>query len=232
MATGSETQTRPNISWRIPEDWAAELQSGHVILVPANTHVGTLSQSGYIVYTHDEQSPAHAQIFGLYPDKLREAFGFLEQTGYTYQGFRHCFFQDQQDQGEDATAHQRELAIAQYRDRLAALRDAAEEEGISWNEASEQDFLAFTADNPHWRKAGLALMDNGNLRAVWEWEDDDETHLALQFLGARMVQFVIFKRRLESVQVSRMAGTDTFSGINPLVMAFELTSLVCPHDKL
>ena len=122
-------------------------------------------------------------------------------------------------------------ALAQYRDRLAELREAAEDDAIVWNEASAQDFHAFISDHPHWRKAGLALMDNGNLRAVWEWESDDETHLALQFLGSKSVQFVIFKRRRGAGRVSRVAGTDSFTGINFLVMAFQLHQLVHLHDK-
>ena len=122
-------------------------------------------------------------------------------------------------------------ALAQYRDRLAELREDAEDDAIVWNEASAQDFHAFISDHPHWRKAGLELMDNGNLRAVWEWKSDDETHLALQFLGNMMAQYVIFKRRPGAENVSRVAGADTFDGIKRQVAIFELIPLVHLHDK-
>lgn len=228
MTTGSETQSGSDIPWQIPEDWVADLQSGHIMVAPANIPSGALSPRGYTVYAHDERPPPHPHGLILDPDRVREAFGFLERTGYTYQGFRPWLYQSQ---GEDATAYQRALAIAQCRDRLAALRDAAEDDGIPWNEDSAQDFLAFISDNPHWRSAGLALMDSGNLRAVWEWESDDETHLALQFLGSKSVQFVIFKRRPGAGRVSKVTGTDSFNGINFLVMAFQLAPLVHLHDK-
>ena len=39
-----------------------------------------------------------------------------------------------------------------YAARLAALSEAAEEEGIEWSVTSEQDFRAFVAGNPGWRK--------------------------------------------------------------------------------
>ena len=84
------------------------------------------------------------------------------------------------------TAFYAGTARAQYCARLSELREAAEHEGIAWKEVSERDFKDFVAENFSWRKAGLALMDNGNLRAVWEWESDDEAHPALQFLGNKL----------------------------------------------
>lgn len=227
MTTESETHADPNMPWQIPDDWSADLQSGHVIVAPATVHVGALSPRGYIVYAHDEHR-AHGQSFDLDPGKLREAFGFLESVGYTFQGFKPWVYQESADQ---STAIETETAVAQYRERLAELREAAEDDGIAWNEDSVQDFHAYISDNPYWRRAGLALMDNGNLRAVWEWEEDDETHLALQFLGNKLTQYVIFKRRPGAEKTSRVSGTDTFDGIKRQVAAFELTQLVHLHDK-
>ena len=116
--------------------------------------------------------------------------------------------------------------IARYRDRLADLREAAEEEGIEWSESSEHDFRAFVTGNPGWRKGSVALMDNGNLRAVWDDDNDDARHVALQFLGGGHVQYVIFKRRPGAGKVSRVAGADTFDGIKRQVGAFDLNPLV------
>ena len=116
--------------------------------------------------------------------------------------------------------------MARYRDRLADLREAAEEEGIEWSESSEHDFRAFVTGNPGWRKCSVALMDNGNLRAVWDDDNDDARHVALQFLGGGHVQYVIFKRRPGAGKVSRVAGADTFDGIKRQVGAFDLNPLV------
>ena len=67
-------------------------------------------------------------------------------------------------------------------------------------------------------------MDNGNLRAVWK--DDHENQMGLQFLGESMVQYVIFKRREPDQPISRVAGRDTFEGLKRQIDAFELGSLL------
>ena len=113
-----------------------------------------------------------------------------------------------------------------YRERLADLRQAADEEGIEWSEASRQDFQTFVIGNPGWRRGDVVLMDNGNLRVIWDDDHDDDRHVALQFLGGGYVQYVIFKRRPEAVKVSRVAGTDTLDGIKRQVEAFDLNPLV------
>ena len=69
-------------------------------------------------------------------------------------------------------------------------------------------------------------MKNGNLRAVWDDDNDGDRHVALQFLGGGHVQYVIFKRRPGVVKVSRVAGADTLDGIRRQVQAFDLNPLV------
>ena len=130
MTTGSEMQPGSDMPWQIPDDWAVELQFGHVIVVPANIHSGALSPRGYIVYAHDDQPSTHGQHFVLDPDKLRETFGFLERTGYTYQGFRPWLYQAP---AEHTTVSEVGTVIAQYSDRLTELREAAEDDGrVAW----------------------------------------------------------------------------------------------------
>ena len=111
-----------------------------------------------------------------------------------------------------------------YTQRIDDLRKYGLEDGIFLDEASEEDFWAFMTSEGFTRKAGLALMDNGDLRAVWK--DADGSHLGLHFLGNQEVNYVIFKRRPGAEQVSRVAGNDTFDGIKKQIHAFELASLV------
>ena len=111
-----------------------------------------------------------------------------------------------------------------YRSRIAELREFGEAEGVTINAASEKDFWDFVKSLPATRKGSLVLMENGNLRAVWEASDD--SHLALQFRGDRMIQYVIFKRRPRARQVSRVAGADTFDGIKRQIDTFALQTLV------
>ena len=116
-------------------------------------------------------------------------------------------------------------ALAPYHERLDDLREAAVEEGIEWSEDSERDFQAFVTGNPGWRRGDVVLMDNGNLRVVWDDDNDDDRHVALQFLGGGHIQYVIFKRRPGAVKVSRVAGTDTLDGIKRQVEAFDLKAI-------
>ena len=111
-----------------------------------------------------------------------------------------------------------------YQRRIAELSRYGLDDGISLNEASEKDFWAFVEATGSTSRAGLVLMDTGNIRAVWK--GDDESHLGLHFLGDQQARYVIFKRRPASRHISRVAGTDTLEGIRVQIRAFGLTPLV------
>ena len=114
--------------------------------------------------------------------------------------------------------------IDAYTSRLELLRDEAAYDGYVLNLASEIDFKQFVREAPKIRDGNLVLMDNGNLRAIWK--DERGARLGLQFLGGRMVQYVIFKRRQKEQPVSRVAGRDSFEGLERQINAFELHSLL------
>lgn len=109
-----------------------------------------------------------------------------------------------------------------YAHRIDELREFASEddECSDINEASKEDFWWFVESMPWAGEAELVLMDNGNLRAVWK--GDDKTHIGLQFLGDKFGEYVIFKRRPHSKQVSRVAGIDTLEGLKKQVCAFDI----------
>ena len=109
-----------------------------------------------------------------------------------------------------------------YTHRIEKLRDFAleDDECSDINESSKEDFRWFVESMPMARKAELVLMDNGNLRAVWQ--ADDETHIGLQFLGDRRGEYVIFKRRPGSMHVSRGAGIDSLEGCKKHVRAYSI----------
>ena len=108
-----------------------------------------------------------------------------------------------------------------YMLRIEVLRSEAALDGFSVNAASEEDFWSFVESMSFAQKAGLVLLDNGNLRAVWKGEDG--SHLGLQFLGNRLVEYVIFQRRRATRDVSRGAGRDTIEGIKRQIRASDLT---------
>lgn len=111
-----------------------------------------------------------------------------------------------------------------YMSRIKFLQNEALHDGNVLNPASEFDFNQFVRPERNIRKANLVLMDNGNLRAIWK--DGQGSHLGLQFLGSRMVQYVIFKRREHGQQISRVSGRDSLDGVLRQIDAFELSSLL------
>lgn len=111
-----------------------------------------------------------------------------------------------------------------YKRRIDQLSRSGAEEDVTLNQASEHDFWSFIDSSGYSRRAGVVLMDNGDLRAVWR--DDGQSHLALHFLGDRSIRYVIFRRRPATRSVSRVAGTDTFEGVKQQVRVFDLGSLV------
>ena len=123
----------------------------------------------------------------------------------------------------DAAHHKREKLSA-YMARIRFLKDEAVHDGYMLNLSSEIDFTHFVRSAPDIRRGNLVLMDNGNLRAIWK--DQHGARLGLQFLGGRMVQYVIFKRRREEQLISRATGRDSLEGFERQIHAFELHSLL------
>jgi len=113
---------------------------------------------------------------------------------------------------------------AAYTSRIQFLKNEAVDEGYVLNLPSEIDFWQFVRSSPDIRKGSLVLMDNGNLRAIWK--DDEGSRLGLQFLGGRMVQYVIFKWRNSGQPISRVTGRDSLEGLARQIDAFELWSLL------
>ncbi|MCY4262557.1 MAG: hypothetical protein OXC97_04485 [Candidatus Dadabacteria bacterium] len=115
-------------------------------------------------------------------------------------------------------------AIYSYASRIEFLREEAIIESVDFNENSKHDFWMFIRLVPFIKRGSLFLMDNGDLRVVW---DDEEGNLVgIQFLGNSLARYVIFKRREESMPVSRVAGTDTLKGVDDQVRAFKLENLL------
>ena len=131
---------------------------------------------------------------------------------------------DELDVTPNDDAHRAHTNYDAYVPRLEFLQEEARHDGFELNSASEIDFRNFVRSEPDIRKGNLVLMDNGNLRATWK--DENGTRLGLQFLGGRMVQFVIFKRRKQGQPISRVSGRDSLRGLERQIVAFDLNSLL------
>ena len=73
-----------------------------------------------------------------------------------------------------------------YRRRIEELQSYARLDGIPVRSASEHDFWSFFGSIPYACKAGVVLLDNGNLRAVWKGEES--TRVGVEFLGGRSIE--------------------------------------------
>ncbi len=111
-------------------------------------------------------------------------------------------------------------SLDNYVKRIQDLKEICLDDGISLNPDSKTACLKFFRANPFLKPAGLIVKENGNLRAIWEGEN--EVHVGLQFLGDQSLQYVIFKQRTPEDPVSRVSGRDTMDGIMHQIEAFDL----------
>lgn len=219
MTTESDMRRILNII-DIPEDWVAEFDAGHVFIAPADFRKPSIKMDDIKVIAAGISGPEPSRAHEF--DHLSNLSSALGQAGYTIRDFP----LGSVEMALEPITQDPTFAFERYRERIAVLREAAEEEGIEWSEDSQRDFQAFVTGNSGWRRGSIVLMDNGNLRAVWDDDHDDDRHVALQFLGGGQIQYVIFKLRPGESRASRAAGNDTFDGIKRQIAAFDLNSLV------
>ena len=97
-----------------------------------------------------------------------------------------------------------------YEARIEVLRGyASEDDDIEKvNEDSIDDFWAFMKIAEFSRRAGLVLLDSGDLRAVWRESDGHD--IGLRFIGNQKVLYVIFKHDADRQITERAVGADSF----------------------
>jgi hypothetical protein len=111
---------------------------------------------------------------------------------------------------------------SEIEERLGDLKAIAPDEGIVPSAASEQDLRRFIKSRVMKRRPYLFLLENGNFRALWKNESFEQ--VALQFLGGREVQYVIFGRRPDTFVQS--SGRDNLGGIERLIDALDSRALI------
>ena len=121
-------------------------------------------------------------------------------------------------------ARETKCALVAYERRIDELEEQAQPYGYSLRIGSKAAFLLFLDRMPQLRRAGLVLMENGNLRAIWKGENG--SHLGLQFIGTESIQYVIFRRRRLGSSMSRVTGRDSIDGIIRQIDAFDLHGIL------
>ena len=121
-------------------------------------------------------------------------------------------------------ANETKRALVVYERRIDELEEQAQPYGYTLRIGSKAAFLLFLDRMPQIREAGLVLMENGNLRAIWK--GDDGAHVGLQFISPESIQYVIFRRRRLGSSMSRVAGRDTIDGILQQLDVFDLRGML------
>jgi hypothetical protein len=106
--------------------------------------------------------------------------------------------------------------------RIQALRVEAEIDQIPFSIASYADFRDFIGQVAARVRPSIFLRDNGNLRALWK--NDNQEQIGLQFLGGGDVQYVILKRR-PGGRLMPHYGVDSRGRVLAAIRAAEATAL-------
>lgn len=129
------------------------------------------------------------------------------------------------------TTNDKAVAASSYRvgrraaeARVDGLKDLAIEEGTEISIASERDLWAFLDSVAASRRPYIALLDNGNFRAVWR--NSEQEQVGLQFLGDGEVQYVLFALRPPNRFMARAAGRDVLTHIKRWIEGYGLSRLM------
>jgi hypothetical protein len=144
---------------------------------------------------HRALSPDAPQLLGWITDTIGEATSGDPRRNYF----------DAATQLEDERNH----TVVEINKDLAQLKADAAEDGVMAKEASELTFLSFVRRYRPLRKPALALLDNGNIRAMWKNAGGEQ--VGLQFREEDSIQFVLFK--LVHGRLLSDAGRQTFDGL-------------------
>jgi hypothetical protein len=106
--------------------------------------------------------------------------------------------------------------------RIQALRIEAEIDQVPFSNASYAEFRDFIRQVPVRTRPAIFLRDNGNLRALWKNENQEQ--IGLQFLGGGDVQYVILKRR-PNRKLTTHSGVASSGELLALIRAVGVTAL-------
>jgi hypothetical protein len=116
---------------------------------------------------------------------------------------------------------EKHLALRQIRvETSARLRELwidAALSGEAFSEDSLEDLMSFLTGLTPRERPSLFLLDNGNLRALWRNQSDEQ--VGLQFMGQELVQYVMFARRPNSQRMLHHYGQELLGEIRTTITA-------------
>ena len=137
--------------------------------------------------------------------------------------FKHVLDTEDQDKGLEGQLKKERLGSA-IKERISTLKRIGAEESIPTSEESGNLLIEFLNKRTIDNKPFIFLLDNGNFRALWKNEKGEQ--IGLQFLSDGNIQFVLFARRPDSLDLARSYGIDTPEGIKRIIEANRLRTLL------
>ncbi len=158
----------------------------------------------------DEDRPSSGiSLFSGVPETKIMSLDFTDDTGQSFLAI---------DRAAEVVSRK------ETNDRIAELKSMADDEGVKISTESENDLGSFLDSVGYTQRPYLALLDNGNLRAVWKNVDGGQ--IGLQFRGCNEVHYVFFALRPPGRFMARAAGRDTIPGIKRQINAHDLWRLL------
>lgn len=108
-------------------------------------------------------------------------------------------------------------------DRLSELRELAAEDEIAIAPASEEGLMRFLAEEKVAIRPALALLDSGELRALWQAGEDQ---VGLRFMPNGGVAYVCLARREGCSDLVRAYGVEQADRMMPLIETLGLAALL------
>lgn len=97
-------------------------------------------------------------------------------------------------------SHTGEVARAKAIQRIAELRECAQEEQITVNDASQWDLLKFISGYTATDDLNIFLLDGGTFRVIWK--TSDVRQVGFEFLGKGALKETVIVRNLDTGQYS------------------------------
>ena len=117
----------------------------------------------------------------------------------------------------------------EYDERLSFLEEEGNLDGVSLNPDSISGFMEFIEKYMPTVSGGLVLIDNGNIRAVWN--SNCESFVGIQFLNRQLTEYVLFSQTSPSLPVSRSFGQASIDSVMNQIEALELNWMLYEQPK-
>jgi hypothetical protein len=114
-------------------------------------------------------------------------------------------------------------AVALVEERLAELREIADDEGMPYSHAAEADLRQFLDAAQATARPAAYLLEDGSIRAKWRNLQGEQ--VGLQFVGGGRAHLVFFVDR-GSDGTARIVGQDTVEGALCQVRSLGLLALL------